>query len=580
MKPENGMRLRAAFKAAVAGLAAVLALACGTAVPPVTQPPADRHAPFDYRARTAMVVAANPLAAEAGRDMLKQGGNAVDAAIAASFALNVAEPFASGLGGGGFMVIYLARENRVTVIDFRERAPAASTASMFIDNGQLNRTWRETHGLAVAVPGAPAGWDYALKKYGSRTLAQVSARAVELAEKGYPVSPTLSSINKDEYERLLANAGESTVYLNNGLPYEAGDTFRNPELARTFRLLAAKGVAEFYRGPLARRIIEAVRAKGGIMTLEDLASYKPLEVEPLRGTYRNSTLYTVPPPSSGGLHAIELLNIMENWPVKTWGPNSPQYIHHFAEALRFVFADREHYLADPEFVKVPVSDIADKAYAGRIAGRIKPGVVLGAYPFGPFEAKHGRQGNTSHLCAIDSEGNIVALTQSLNFFFGACISPQGSGFLLNDCMDDFSEDPNGLNAPGPRRRPLSSMAPLILFQKGRPVLALGSPGGTRIFSTLDQIILNVLEFGMSIDEAIEAPRFFSFSTAGKAEPVFCESRIPEDVRRTLDQMGHVISMKEAYDKYFGGAQGLFLLRGGKLILGGADSRRDGAGAGY
>jgi len=419
-----------------------------------------------------------------------------------------------------------------------------------------------------------------LKKYGTKTLAQVAERGIEIADKGFPVGPTLSAVNKEEQERLLANSGEDSVYLKNGRPYEAGDTFRNPELARTFRTIADKGVAEFYRGPLARKIVEAVRSKGGNMTLEDLASYRPVETEPLKGTYKSYTLYTVPPPSSGGLHAVQLLNIMDNWPVKSWGPNSPAYIHHFAEALRYVFADRERYLADPEFVKVPVKDIADKAYAARIAAGIKPDRVAGDYPSGDFDPKHDKTGNTSHLCAIDRFGNIVALTQSLNYFFGSCISPKGSGFLLNNCLDDFADDPAGLNAPGPRRRPLSSMAPLILFRKGRPLLALGSPGGTRIFSTLDQIILNVIEFEMSLDEAIEAPRFFSFSAAGKAGPLFCESRIPEDTRLALEKMGHEVSVKEAYDRYFGGAQGILVLRGGKLLQGGADSRRDGAGAGF
>lgn len=543
------------------------------------RPPSDRHQPHNYVGRQGMVVAANPLAAEAGLAMLKEGGNAVDAALATSFTLNVAEPFASGLGGGGWMLIYLAKENRVTVIDYRERAPAAAFPRMFEENGKVRTDWREAHGLSVAVPGTPAGWEYALKHYGTKTLAQVSRRAVELAEQGYAVSPTFSSINKDEYEKLLANAGETTCYLNGGVPFEPGEVFKNPELARTFRLLAEKGMGEFYRGETARKIVEAVKAKGGILTLEDMASYQAKEVTPLRGAYKDYVLTTIPPPSSGGLHAIQLLNILEAWPLREWGPNSPAFIHHFSEALRFVFADREHYLGDPDFVAVPIQAMCDKDYARRIASLIKPDRVRGDYPFGAFD-KHPSAGNTTHLCVVDREGNIVSQTQSINLFFGSGIIPGGTGFLLNDIMDDFSADPDSLNAPRPRRRPLSSMAPLILFKKDKPTLVLGSPGGTRIFSSLVQIILNVVEFGQSLDEAIEAPRFFSYSVKGQAQPVAVESRIPEATRAALEKLGHQISLKEAYDKYFGGAQGLLLLRDQQLILGGADSRRDGSGAGY
>jgi gamma-glutamyltranspeptidase/glutathione hydrolase len=543
------------------------------------RPPADRHQPYDFTGRQGMVVAANPLAAEAGLEMLQEGGNAVDAAVATCFALNAAEPFASGLGGGGWMLIYLAKENKVTVIDYRERAPAAAFPRMYEQDGKVQQEWREAHGLAVAVPGAPAGWAYALKRYGTRPLAAVIRRGAEIAEQGFPVSSTFSTLNKDEYEKLLANAGEKTCYLNQGLPYEPGEVFRNPDLAGTFRLLAEKGVEEFYRGETARKIVEAVKAKGGIMTLEDLASFQAKEEAPLRGTYKDFVLYSVPPPSSGGLHAIQLLNILENWSLRDWGQNSPAYIHHFSEALRFVFADREKYLGDPEFVSIPVEAICDKEYARSIAGRIRPDKVLDNYPFGIFE-KHPSAGNTTHLCVVDREGNIVSLTQSINLFFGTGIIPQGTGFLLNDMMDDFSENPESINAPRPGRRPLSSMAPLILFNKEKPYLVLGSPGGTRIFSTLVQIILNVTEFGMSIDEAIEAPRFFSDSVKGQAGPVALESRIPEATRAALRKLGNELSLKDAYDKYFGGAQGLLIIRDKRLILGGADSRRDGSGAGY
>jgi gamma-glutamyltranspeptidase/glutathione hydrolase len=543
-------------------------------------PPADRHLPYNFVGRNGLVVAANPLAAEAGLGMLKSGSNAVDAAVATAFALNAAEPFASGIGGGGFMVIYLARSQKATVIDYREKAPLGASPTMFREKGEEEGMWRTSTGLAVAVPGALAGWDLALREYGTVSLARAAARAIEIAEQGYAVSQTFSSINKDEYERLAANLGEGSCYLNGGLPYEPGDVFRNSDLARTFRLIAAKGIEEFYRGDIARRIVAAVQAHRGIMTLEDLADYKPEEVAALRGTYKNHTLVTAPPPASGGLHLIQLLNIAENWPVKGWGHNSPKTIHHLSEALRFIFADRERYIGDPAFVSVPVNRLLSKEYAAAIASRIMPDRPLDSYPYGEFDESAPTQGNTTHLCVIDRDGNVVSLTQSINDFFGTGIVPEGTGFLLNNQMADFSSDPESVNAPAPGHRPVSSMAPLIMFKDGKPLLVLGSPGGTRIFSSLAQIVLNVTEFSMSLDEAIEAPRFFSYSAAGKPRPISVESRLPEATISELQKIGHEVTVREAYDKYFGGAQGIMVLQGKRIFLGGADSRRDGWGAGY
>lgn len=521
-----------------------------------------------------MVVAAHPLAAKAGLEMLKKGGNAVDAAVTTAFALNVCEPFASGIGGGGFMVVYMASEKKVTVINFREKAPSQAFPEMLKEEEEKN------HGLAVAVPGALAGWCYALNKYGTKGLSDVLERAIELAEKGFGVSSTFSLINKDEYEKLILNAGDQTCYLNQGFPYEPGDLFRNPDLAQTFKTIASRGADEFYKGEIAEKIVKAVKDKGGIISLEDLALYEPLEQSPLEGTYKDYKIFTLPPPGAGGLHIIQLLNIIENWPVRKWGHNSSPYIHHLCEALRFVFADRDRYLGDPDFISMPTPQLTSKKYASAIVSQIKPDRSLGFYPFGKFDPIENNKENTTHFCVVDQEGNIVSQTQSINFFFGSGIVPENTGFLLNNHMDDFSPDPSSPNAPRPYRRPLSSMGPLVIFKKEKPFLALGSPGGTRIFPSLAQIIVNIIEFNMSLDEAIEAPRFFSFSSQGKAGGVFLESRIPVKTIETLKKMGHEITIKEAFDKYFGGAQGILILQGKKLILGGADSRRDGYGAGY
>jgi gamma-glutamyltranspeptidase/glutathione hydrolase len=558
----------------------VLTAFCGTEELEQENPPLDRHEPYNFKGKSGMVVAAHPLAAEAGLDMLKKGGNAIDAAIATTFALNTAEPFASGIGGGGFMVIYLANDKKITTINFREKAPALSFPEMYIKNGETNEQLRRMHGLAVAVPGALAGWSYALDKYGTKRLSDVMQGAIQIAEEGFPISKTFSKINKDEYEKLLQMAGESCCYLNEGLPFEAEENFRNPELAKTFRLLASEGIETFYRGDLARKIVTAVQEKGGILTMDDLANYSPAEYAPIKGQYKNYTLYSARPPASGGLHIIQLLNIIENWPVKEWGLNSVPYIHHISEAFRFVFADRAHYLGDPEYIQIPESELTSKDYGKEIASKIYPNKVLEAYPYGEFDERENEKESTTHLCVIDREGNIVALTQTINHFFGSGIIPENTGFLLNNEMDDFSRAPASPNAPKPHRRPLSSQAPLILFEDEKPILALGSPGGTRIFPTLTQIILNVTEFDMSLDEAIEAPRFFSYSVRGKTRPIALESRILPGIIESLKELGHEVILREDYDKYFGGAQGILILPGKNIILGGADSRRDGFGAGY
>lgn len=568
--------------ATVVVLAAALAAAAPGPQVPSFSPvfPADKHIPFNYTAKRGMVVAAHPLAAEAGLAMLQAGGNAVDAAVAAAFALNAAEPFASGIGGGGFMVIYRARDKKTTVLNFREKAPAAAAPSLFAEKGDDAEEWKSERGTAVGVPGMLAGWDCALRRYGTKTLAQAAARAVEIAEQGFPVSATFSTIDKDEYEKVLKNAGEATCYLNQGVPYEPGDVFRNPDLAKTLRLIGEKGIAEFYKGSIASKIVAAVREKGGIMTLEDLAAYAPEEVEPLRGTYKGFEILTVPPPASGGLHIIQLLGVLENWPVRAWGAESPAYIHHAAEAMRFIFADHARYMADPDFRSIPLDRLLSKNYSRSIAAKVPDDRIAGEYPFSVFDAAKDKRENTTHLAVADKDGNIVALTQSINDFFGCGIVPEGTGFLLNDHMRDFDTDPQSPNAPAPGRRPVSSMGPLIMTRDGAPYLVLGSPGGLRIFPSLVQIIVNIIDFGMDLDAAIEAPRFFASSGNGKARPLVVETRIPEAVRKDLEKLGHALTLKEDYDKYFGGAQGLLFLRDKGLILGGADSRRDGVGAGY
>ncbi len=544
----------------------------------ISPPPADRHEPYEYTGQKAMVVAAHPLAVEAGLKILKTGGNAIDAAIATACALNAAEPFASGIGGGGFMIIYLSERKKVTVINFREKAPLNFYAQIFNEKGEEAPVWRTLKGTAVGVPGALAGWELALRRYGTKSLIEVMQPAIEIAKKGFPVSETFSAINKEEYEKILANAGENTIYLKEGLPYEPGDLFRNPELAETLQLIAQRGIEIFYQGEIARKIVRAVQEKGGLMTLEDLAHYRAVEVEPLRGQYREAEIYTIPPPGSG-LHLLQLLNIASFWPLSEWGLTSSRYLHHLTEAMRLVFADREAFLGDPDFIDIPVDKLLSPKSAQHKANLIRPDRVLMEYlpENSPIETKAG---NTTHLCVVDEKGNAVALTQSINHFFGSGIIPEGTGFILNNTLDDFASSDSGPNSPGPGRRPASSMAPLLLFKKGKLKLILGSPGGTRIFPTLAEIIINLIDFGLSLDAAIEAPRFFSYSQNGQIRPLNLEPRFPLEIIKELESLGHKITLREPYDKYFGGAQGIMIDRARNLILGGADSRRDGFGQGY
>ena len=542
--------------------------------------PRDTHLPHNVEGRRGMVVAAHPLAAEAGVDMLQQGGNAVDAALAAVFTLNVVEPFASGLGGGGFMVIHLAEKQKTTVINFRERAPKAAFPEMFLEDGEPSRRLQTAHGLSVGVPGAPAGWDYALRAYGTKTLKDIVKKAIHYAKEGFPVSSTFSRINKDEYEKILLNSGEDSIYLNDGFPYEPGDTFQNPELAETLRILSKGGMKEFYTGPIAEKIVAAVHEHDGLLTLSDLAAYKAREESPLLGQYKDMTIATIQPPGAGGLHVIQILNMLETQDINKWGPASAEYIHFFSEALRFVFADRARWMGDPQFTVVPVRSLIGKKHAADVAGRIQPDRILDSYPSADFPETEHEKTSTTHLCVVDRWGNVVSLTQSIESFFGSGIVPRGTGFLLNNQLGDFTDSLHSPNAPGPNKQPVSSMGPMIIFQDQAPVLVLGSPGGTRIFSTLAQILINVFEFGMNMDEAIESPRFFSYSVDGKPRPLTYESRFPEDVLDRLKKLGHTLEKRSPFDRYFGGAQGILIRPDKKLLIGGADSRRDGQGQGY
>jgi gamma-glutamyltranspeptidase/glutathione hydrolase len=539
----------------------------------------DPHAPLDVVARHGMVAAAHPLAAQAGVDVMKAGGNAIDAAIATALTLNVVEPNASGLGGGGFMVIRFAKTGDVAVIDYREKAPLSATRDMYASDQAKSERWTQLGGTAVGVPGTLKGLEMALEMYGTLTFADVAAPAIKLAEEGFEVSSELSGIIKDNYEKLATyNDPDKVPYFRDGLPLEAGDILCNPELAATFRLIAEKGSDAFYRGPVGEAVVAAVNKSGGNMTMQDLADYDAVMRTPVKGTYRGLEIISMPPPSSGGTHLIEILNVMENYDVKALGHNTPDYMHTLAEVFKLVFADRAAYMADADFVKVPMAGLTTKEYAQTLFDQIAPDKVLTELK--PGDPENFEHESTTHLTVIDEEGNIVSLTQTINYFFGSGVMADGTGLLLNNEMDDFSTNPASVSAPEPGKRPLSSMSPTIVLKDGKPFMALGTPGATRIFPSMAQIIMNIVDFGMGLDEAIEAPRMFCSSSAGKPGTLFVESRIPVEVRDALTALGHTVSVRGDYDSYFGGAQAILLDQSSGMICGAADSRRLGAAVGF
>jgi len=539
---------------------------------------ADRHTPIDTVAENGMVAAAHPLAAQAGVDILKQGGNAIDAAVATAFALNAAEPNASGLGGGGFMLIRFAKTGEIVVIDYREHAPAAATKDMFASEQSKKEGWSKAGGKAVAVPGTLMGLTTALEKYGTMTLAEVTAPAISYMENGFAITQTLSDMIKSHFDIINDyNDPAKVAYFKDGLPLEPGDILIQSDLAKTYHGILDNGIGYLYGGELGQKIVDAVQAQGGGLSLQDLKDYKPYIRKPVVGNYRGYDIYSMCPPSSGGTHLIQILNILENFDIANMNYHGPTHISVMAEAMKMAFADRSKYMGDPGFTKdIPIEGLTSKEYAKFLADQINIENPKQKIPAGePGQYEHN---STSHICAIDSEGNVVSLTQTINYFFGSGVIVPDVGIIMNNEMDDFSKNPDSPNAPEPGKTPLSSMSPSIIEKDGEPFMILGTPGGTRIFTAMVQIISNVVDFGMGMDEAIEAARMHCYTSGGKAKSIRVESRIPNITVETLKSLGNEVDIKGAYDLYFGGAQGIMLKD--SLLYGGGDSRRDGVAIGY
>ncbi len=519
------------------------------------------EAPVD--AVKGMVASAHPLASKVGIEVLKKGGNAVDAAVAAAFCAGVVEPYASGLGGGGFMLIYLSKQNRTIAIDYRETAPSGSA--------QWGRSAYDGH-RSACVPGTAAGLSLALRKYGTIKLRDAVEPAARIAHEGVHVDYLLNGTMRWHAKKIALSRASRQTFLKDGGPYEEGELFRQEELAKTLRLIGEKGPEVFYRGEIAAALVKEMEGTGGWITKKDLEQYQALEKEPVKGTYRGYGIISAPPPASG-LLIVELLNILEGFDMSAARHNSALAIQLSAEAMRRVFVDRARFMGDPNFVKVPAKGLLSKQYAAELRKTIHEGKA--AKRISRIDVSTDESNSTTHISVIDSQGNAVALTQSLGEFFGSGITIPGTGIMLNNHVQDFAIEGTRPNSVAPGKRAVSAMAPTIVMKDNRPYLVVGGAGAMRVVSSLAQIIMNMIDHGMDVNEAIRAPRAHAQSLT-----LSVESRIGTEVRKTLQQMGYRIEVRRPYDFFFGGAQGVAIDRETGKLLGSADPRRKGAVAGY
>jgi gamma-glutamyltranspeptidase/glutathione hydrolase len=532
-------------------------------------------------ARHAMVVSQEKRATQIGVEVLHNGGNAVDAAVAVAFALAVTHPQSGNLGGGGFMLSRRA-DGTATAIDYRETAPRAATRDMFLDErGEYDPKKSRDSGLAVGVPGTVAGLALALEKYGSGQfkLSDLIAPAIALARDGVPVEDDLADSLPRAAPRLARFPASAKIFLKpGGAPLAPGDRLVQPDLARSLETIAREGPRGFYEGEIAQKIVDSARNTGGILTREDLQDYRAVERAPLHGSYRGREVICVPPPSSGGVHLIEMLNILEGHGLEGLGARSPATLHLMIEAMKRAYADRARFLGDADQVSVPVERLISKSHAAHLRATIDPEHATPAPALrstsGPHEGDH-----TTHFSVIDRFGNAVSNTYTLNFNYGLGLVAEGTGILLNNELDDFSAKPGapnafGLvggeaNAPGPGKRPLSSMAPTIVLDDGKPWLITGSPGGSRIITIVLQVILDVIDFHEDIAQAVSAPRVHD---QWLPDVVAAEAGFPEATIRQLEALGHTIRVGGAW----GSANSILIAP--DAITGAADPRSRGAAA--
>jgi len=575
----------------------LLLIAFLVAVPSLTASTQPVHA------QHAIVVSVHELASRAGVEILQAGGNAIDAAVATGFALAVVHPPAGNIGGGGFMLVRMS-DGATHFLDYREKAPAAATREMYLDaQGNVIDGASEIGYKSIGVPGSVAGMVYAEQKYGKLTLKRVMTPAIRLALEGYALTWEEA---QDMHDRHLAEFPESRrVFQRNGDFYKPGELFRQPDLARTLERIAAKP-DDFYHGSLALELAAAMQKGGGLITAADLAAYEVKEREPVRGTYRGYEIISAPPPSSGGTVLIESLNILEAYDLAKMGNRSAQSMHYTLEAFRRAFFDRAEFLGDPDFAKIPVAQLIDKKYAkawddsidparATPSGDLKRPAIFSqleqyaaAHP--PVTAPH-ESNHTTHYSVMDADGNAVAVTTTINDWFGSRVTADGLGFLLNDEMDDFSSKPgvpnsdgllqSELNAIGPGKRPLSSMTPTIVTRDGKTILVLGSPGSSKIISTVANVLMGVVDYGMNIQESVNAPRFHH---QWMPDLVNVEQWFSPDALNVLQHMGYKVEVGLHYGEftvpYWSDAECIAIDSKTGDRLGASDGRGNGKAIGY
>ena len=529
------------------------------------------------KSKNGMVVSANEIATKAGLEVLMEGGNAVDAAVTVGFTLAVTFPRAGNIGGGGFMLIHLSNGNKTVAVDYREKAPKAATKDMFLDKyGNVDNEKARNSILSAGVPGTVAGLILALEKYGTISLQRALKPAIELAEKGFSVNKELR-ISLLESKKRLSKSKESlkVFYGNNEKPPEVGEKLVQKSLAWSLKEISDHGSEAFYRGKIAKKITEFMKRNGGIITEKDLAAYKAVIRNPIVGNYRGYEIHSMPPPSSGGVHLIQILNILKNFDMSDFKQNSPESIHLMAEAMKLAYADRSKHLGDPDFVKVPIGKLTSEIYANKLKKKIgmaKATPSHGVTPGNPYESR-----DTTHYSVMDKFGNAVSNTYTLNFPYGAGISVPGAGILLNNEMDDFSAKPGFPNAYGlignefnsiePEKRMLSSMTPTIVLKDGKPFLVTGSPGGSRIITTVLQILTNTIDYKMNIAEATTSSRIHHQWLPDK---LYVEKGINNNTKTELSRLGH--NVKET--DQIGSAQSIMKIE--NHFYGFSDPRRPGS----
>ncbi|OOF69681.1 gamma-glutamyltransferase [Rodentibacter caecimuris] len=502
-------------------------------------------------AENGMVASEQALATQVGVEILKQGGNAVDAAVAVGFALAIVLPNAGNIGGGGFMVLHNGKTGENVALDFREMAPLNASRDMYLNaDGQVEDGKSLFTHFAVGVPGTVAGMDLALRKWGTMPLQKVLEPAIKLAEEGFPISQTLANLLNTEKEVLGKWESSRKIFFKNDRTLAAGERLIQKDLANSLKLIAKEGSKAFYEGDIAKKIVQEMKRHKGLINLEDMRNYQAIVRQPIIGNYRGYKIVTMPPPSSGGIHLVQIFNMLENYPLTEFGANSAKTIHYLAESMKLAYADRSEYLGDPDFVKIPVSGLISKKYAKYLINSINENYARPATEIKPGNPQPYESDQTTHYSVMDNAGNAVAVTYTLNLNFGSGIVAEGTGILLNNEMDDFSAKPGVANAFGliggsanaieAKKRPLSSMTPTLVLKDDKPWLVTGSPGGARIITTVLQSISNIIDHNMNPAEAIVAPRIHH---QWLPDELRIEEGISPDTLAILISKGHKIKLK-------------------------------------